>query len=121
MVPMEKADLSAAFNDFAWDLIDSAESAEELELLASLATLAWNIAVQPREDHEEMIATFIDRFDCEQIPLHGTMLDTRQKVLEMAGRKHETYPDANVIIRQLDMEDRPDGLRVEIARFDRLD
>jgi hypothetical protein len=111
-------DISAAFSDFAYDFVDAARSEDELDFCVMLATLAWNVSVQPAEVGEHLIAAFINKFRCPSFIHKGKKTDTREQVMNLAGRKARLYPGMNVIVRHLEFQDCKDGLHFTVTSTD---
>jgi hypothetical protein len=109
-------DLTTAFKDVAGEFIDSARDATELELFLSMATTAWNVSVRGPSEADEMISTFIERFECKTFQLRRATIDVRRRVLDLADRKTRLYPDLMVIIRETQCQDRRDGLYLAVTR-----
>ncbi len=65
-----------------------------------------------------MISTFIERFRCQAFRVRKATVDVRRKILDSAARKTRLYPDLMVIIRDVEYQDRPDGLYLNVKRYD---
>jgi hypothetical protein len=111
-------DLTTAFKDVAGDFVDSARNKTELELFLGMAFVAWNVAVRGAGEAEEMISEFIRRFDCETFQIRKARIDTRRKMLDIAARKTRLYPDIKLIIREVQSQDRRDGLYLAVTQSD---
>jgi len=116
--PPPTVDLTTAFKDVAGDFIDSAKDTAELDLFLSMATTAWNVSVRGPAEADEMIATFIERFECRTFRVRKTTLDVRRKVLDLAARKARLYPALMVILREVQCQDRRDGLYLAVTRYE---
>jgi len=111
-------DVTAALRDVGGDFINSATNREDLHLFLSLAMVAWNVSVRGPSEAEEMIALFIERFECPTHRIRKADLDTRDKVLELAARKSRFYPDMRFVIREVKCQDRSDGLYLEVTQIE---
>jgi hypothetical protein len=109
-------DLTTAFKDVAGDFIDSAKDAAELELFVGIGFVAWNVAVRGPAEADDMISTFIERIQCRTFRVRRATIEIRHKVLELAARKTRLYPELMAIIRDVEYQDRRDGLYLNVKR-----
>ena len=115
---LRAADLTTAFKDVAGDFIDSAKDAADLELFVGIGHVAWNVAVRGPSEADEMIATFIERTQRKAFHVRRATIEVRDKVLDLAHRKTRLYPQLMVIIRDVEYQDRRNGLYLNVKRYD---
>jgi hypothetical protein len=113
-------DISLAFKEVVDDFVSSAETEEQFQLFPTIGVAAWNLSSRTEDQREELIQVFIERFNCPTFTWNNTVIQTREKILELCGRKLQMYPELKHRIINLDVEGMEDGLKYDVVSVDGL-
>lgn len=80
-------DISLAFKELVDDFVSSAETEEQFQLFPLMCVAVWNISNHNEKQRTELIQVFIERFNCPTFIWNGTVMQTRNKILELCGKK----------------------------------
>jgi len=117
--------LSAALIELCEPFEPDILSTKELENLITLAAVAWNIAVLPKEERLERLTAFIETMPNMKVELESeidTVLNDDSKVTDFAPattmlhfigamiqRKDELFPNDDRIVVNYNVKDNPEG------------
>lgn len=113
-------DISLAFKEVVDDFVSSAETEEQFQLFPMMGVAAWNLSNHTADQREELIQVFIDRFNCPTFIWNSTLIQTREKILELCSRKLRMHPELKQRIISLDIEGMEDGLKYAVVSIDGL-
>jgi len=108
-------DISSAFKDVVDDFVSSAETEEQLSLFPMIGVTAWNLSYCTENQRAERIKVFIDMWNCPTFTWESTVVQTKEKILELCNRKLRMYPELKQQIMSLDIEGLEDGLKYTIV------
>ena len=111
-------DISFAFKEVVDDFVISAETEEQFQLFPMIGVTAWNLSNYTADKREELIQVFIDRFNCPTFIWNSTIIQTKEKILELCSRKLRMYPELKQRIISLDIEGMEDGLKYAVVPVD---
>ena len=111
-------DISFAFKEIVDDFVSSAETEEQFQLFPMIGVAAWNLSNYTEDQREEFINVFIDRFNCPTFIWNGTLIQTKEKILELCIRKLHMCPELKQRIISLDIEGMEDGLKYAVVSVD---
>jgi hypothetical protein len=114
----DMVDISLAFKELVDDFVSSAETEDQFQLFPMIGVAAWNLSNNTVDQREELIKVFIDRFNCPTFIWDNTVIQTREKILELCSRKLRMYPELKQRIISLDIEGMEDGLKYTIVSVD---
>jgi hypothetical protein len=116
----DMVDISIAFKEVVDDFVSSAETEEQLKIFPMIGVAAWNLSNRTDAQREELIQVFIERFNCPKFIWNNTVIQTREKILELCSRKLRMYPELKQRIISLDVEGMEDGLKYDVVSVDGL-
>jgi hypothetical protein len=93
-----------SFKEVVDDFVSSAETEEQLKIFPMIGVAARNLSNRTDAQREELIQIFIERFNCPTFTWHNTVIQTREKILELCGRKLRMYLELKQRIISLDVE-----------------
>jgi hypothetical protein len=102
------------------DFVSSAETEEQFQLFPMMGVAAWNLSNHTEDQREKLIQVFIDRFTCPIFTWNSTLIQTREKILELCSRKLRMYPELKQRIISVDIEGMEDGLNYAVVSIDGL-
>jgi len=108
-------DISSAFKEVVDDFVSSAETEEQFSLFPMIGVAAWNLSYCTENQRAERIKVFIDRFNCPTFTWKSTVVQTKEKILELCNRKLRMYPELKQRIISIDIEGLEDGLKYNIV------
>ena len=108
-------DISTAFKEVVDDFVSSAETEEQVSLFPMIAVAAWNLSYCSENQRAKRIKDFIDRFNCPTFTWESTVVQTKEKILELCKRKLRMYPELKQQIISLDIEGLEDGLKYTLV------
>ena len=111
-------DISLAFKEVVDDFVSSAETEEQLRLFPMMGLAAWNLSHHTEKQRAELIQVFIDRFNCPTFICDSTVMQTKEKILELCSRKLRMYPELKQRIISVDIEGMEDGLKYAVVSID---
>jgi hypothetical protein len=111
-------DISLAFKELVDDFVSSAETEDQFRLFPMMCVAAWNLSNHTEKQRAELIQVFIDRFNCPTFIWRSTVMQTKEKILELCSRKLRMYPELKQRIISVDIEGMEDGLKYAVAATD---
>ena len=113
-------DISPAFKEVVDDFVGSAETEEQFQLFPMMGVAAWNLSNHTEDQREGLIQVFIDRFNCPTFIWNSTVIQTKEKILELCSRKLRMYPELKQRIISVDIEGMEEGLKYAVVSIDGL-
>lgn len=111
-------DISLAFKALVDEFVNSAETEEQLQLFSMIGVAAWNLSNQTDQQRADAIQVFIDRFNCPTFICNSTIIQTKDKILELCSRKLRLCPELKQRILSVDMEGMNSGFKYTVVTQD---
>lgn len=111
-------DITLAFKKLVHDFVSSADTEDQMRLFPLIGVAAWNLSNHTNDQQDELINVFIERFNCPTFLWDGTVIQTKEKILELCGEKLRMFPELKQKIISLEIEGLEDGLKYSIVSAD---
>lgn len=111
-------DISLAFKALVDEFVNSAETEEQLQIFFMIGIAAWNFSNQTDQQQADAIQVFLDRFNCPTFIWNSTIIQTKDKILELCSRKLRLCPELKQRILSVDMEGMNSGFKYTVVTQD---